>query len=189
LFVNQAFVRASPDLAEALEDATVGSYGAPNVALVSRAAVRAAQEADPLVRDTSAGFVLALLVSLAFASLVVAVAVVRDVDSRSAEIALLRALGTRPSQVLGVILVEQGTVILAAVAGGLALGCLMGVIAVPGLGLDRFVEPGRIVEATIEWPVVSSVAVAQAAVALLAMVVATLVTRRRDPAPAMMRDA
>ena len=188
-FVNQAFVRASPDLRAALEEATVGSYGAPNVALVSRAEVRAAQEADPLVRDTSAGFVLALLVSLAFASLVVAVAVVRDVDSRSAEIALLRALGTRPTQVLGVILVEQGTVVLAAIAGGLALGCLMGVIAVPGLGLDRFVQPGRIVEATIDWPVVSSVAVAQAGVALLVMVVATLVARRRDPAPAMMRDA
>ena len=159
------------------------------MALVSRADVRAAQESDPLVRDTSTGFVLALLVSLAFAALVVAVAVVGDVDSRHGEIALLRALGTRPSQVLGVILVEQGTVVLAAVLGGLALGCLMGVIAVPGLGLDQFVQPGRVVEARIDWPVVSSVAIAQAGLALLVMVVATLVARRRDPAPAMMRDA
>ena len=51
-----------------------------------------------------------------------AVAVVRDVDGRHGEIALLRALGTRPRQVLGVIVVEQGTVVLTAVAGGLALG-------------------------------------------------------------------
>ena len=65
----------------------------------------------------------------------------------------------------------------------------MGVIAVPSLGLDRFVQPGRVVDATIDWPIVSSVAVAQALLALLVMVVATLVARRRDPAPAMMRDA
>ena len=42
----------------------------------------------------------------------------------------------------------------------------MAVIAVPSLGLDRFVRPGLIVDATIEWPVVSSVAIAQAALAL-----------------------
>ncbi len=118
-----------------------------------------------------------------------AVAVVRDVDSRHGEIALLRALGTRPRQVLGVIVVEQSTVVLTAVVGGLALGALMGVIAVPSLGLDRFVRPGQLVDAFISWPVVSSVAVAQALLALLVMLIATAIARRRDPVPAMMRDA
>jgi putative ABC transport system permease protein len=186
---DQSFVRASPDLGEAMREATIGSYGAPNVALISRAEVRAAMEADPLVRDTSIGFVLALLVSVAFSALVVAVAVFRDVASRHGEIALLRALGTRPRQVLGVIVVEQGTVVLSAIAAGLVLGCLMGMLAVPSLGLDRFVRPGRLVEAVIDLPVVSSVAVAQALVALLIMLVATAVARRSDPVPAMMRDA
>lgn len=189
LVADQSFVRASPDLADAMREATIGSYGAPNVELLSRAELRAAMEADPLVRDTSIGFVLALLVSVAFSALVVAVAVVRDVAARHGEIALLRALGTRPRQVLGVIIVEQGTVVLTAVVGGLVLGCLMGVIAVPSLGLDRFVRPGQLVEAIIEWPVVSSVAVAQAVLALVVMLVATMVARRRDPIPAMMRDA
>ena len=127
--------------------------------------------------------------ALCFAALVVAAAVVGDVAARHGEIALLRALGTRPRQVLGVIVVEQGTVVITAVVGGLALGCLMGIIAVPSLGLDQFVRPGQIVEATIEWPVVSSVAIAQAALALMVMLAATLVARRRDPVPAMMRDA
>jgi putative ABC transport system permease protein len=186
---DQSFVRASPDLVDAMREATVGSYGAPNVVLTARGEIRGAMEADPLVRDTSIGFILALVVSLAFAALVVAVAVVRDVDSRHGEIALLRALGTRPGQVLGVIVVEQSTVVLTAVVGGLALGALMGVIAVPSLGLDRFVRPGQLVDAFISWPVVSSVAVAQALLALLVMLVATAVARRRDPVPAMMRDA
>ena len=172
---DQSFVRASPELGEAMRAATIGSYGAPNVELVSRADVRAAMEADPLVCDASIGFVLALLASVAFSALVVAVAVVRDVAGRHGEIALLRALGTRPRQVLGVIVVEQGTVVLTAIAGGLAL--------------DRFVRPGQIVEADIEWPVVSSVAIVQAVLALLVMLVATLIARRRDPVPAMMRDA
>ncbi len=144
-------------------------------------------EADPLVRDTSIGFVLALLVSVAFSALVVAVAVVRDVASRHGEIALLRALGTRPRQVLGVIVVEQGTVVLSAVAAGLALGCLMGILAVPSLGLDRFVRPGRLVDAVIEWPVVSSVAVGQALVALLIMLVGD--RRRETPRPRTRHDA
>ncbi|MET1232993.1 MAG: ABC transporter permease [Candidatus Limnocylindrales bacterium] len=189
LVADQSFVRASPDLGLEMRAATIGSYGAPNVELASRAEVRAAMEADPLVRDTSIGFVLALLVSVAFSALVVAVAVVRDVASRHGEIALLRALGTRPRQVLGVIVVEQGTVVLSAVTAGLVLGCLMGALAVPSLGLDRFVRPGRLVDAIIEWPVVSSVAVVQALVALLIMLVATAAARRRDPVPAMMRDA
>ena len=186
---DQSFVRAPPDLGDAMREATIGSYGAPNVELISRAETRAAMEADPLVGDTSTGFVLALLVSVAFSALVVAVAVVRDVAARHGEIALLRALGTRPSQVLGVIVVEQGTVVLTAVVGGLALGCLMGVIAVPSLGLDRFVRPGQLVDAAIEWPVVASVAAAQALLAVLVMIVATVVARRQDPVPAMMRDA
>jgi hypothetical protein len=186
---NQIFVRAAPALGAKMRDGTVGRFGAPNVALASRADVRAGLESDPLVRDTSTGFLLAFGVALAFAALVVAAAVVGDVAARHGEIALLRALGTRPRQVLGVIVVEQGTVVVTAVIGGLALGCLMGVIAVPSLGLDQFVRPGQIVEATIEWPVVSSVAIAQAALALMVMLAATVVARRRDPVPAMMRDA
>jgi ABC-type lipoprotein export system ATPase subunit len=136
---------------EAMRAGTVGRFGAPNVALASRADVRAGLESDPLVRDTSTGFLLAFGVALAFAALVVAAAVVGDVAARHGEIALLRALGTRPRQVLGVIVMEQGTVVITAVLGGLALGCLMGLIAVPSLGLDQFVRPGQIVEATIEW--------------------------------------
>ncbi len=186
---NQIFVRASPAMGAAMREGTVGRFGAPNVALASRADVRAGLESDPLVRDTSTGFLLAFGVALAFAALVVAAAVVGDVAARHGEIALLRALGTRPRQVLGVIVVEQGTVVITAVLGGLALGCLMGLIAVPSLGLDQFVRPGQIVEATIEWPVVSGVAIAQAALALMVMLAATLVARRRDPVPAMMRDA
>ena len=186
---DQSFVRAPAALGAALHEATIGSFGAPNVGIVSRADVRAAMEADPLVRDTSIGFGLALLVAVAFSMLVVAVAVVRDVAGRQAEIALLRALGTLPRQVLGVIGVEQGTVVVTAVTGGLLLGCLMGVVAVPSLGLDRFVRPGRIVDAAVEWPVVSGVALSQAVLALLVMIVATIVVRRRDPVPAMMRDA
>jgi ABC-type antimicrobial peptide transport system permease subunit len=172
-----------------MREATIGSYGAPNVELIARLDVRAAMEADPLVRDTSIGFVLALLASVAFSALIVAVAVVRDVAARQGEIALLRALGTRPRQVLGVIAVEQGTVVLTGIVGGLALGCLMGIIAVPSLALDRFVRPGQLVDAVIDWPVVSSVAVAQAMLALLVMLIATVLARRRDPVPAMMRDA
>ncbi|HEY8167919.1 MAG TPA: ABC transporter permease [Candidatus Limnocylindrales bacterium] len=186
---DQSFVRAPAALGVALHEATIGSFGAPNVGIVSRADVRAAMEADPLVRDTSIGFGLALLVAVAFSMLVVAVAVVRDVAGRQAEIALLRALGTLPRQVLGVIGVEQGTVVITAVTGGLMLGCLMGIVAVPSLGLDRFVRPGRIVDAAVEWPVVSGVALSQAVLALLVMIVATIAVRRRDPVPAMMRDA
>jgi putative ABC transport system permease protein len=189
LFPNQVFVRASPEQEEALREASVGRFGAPNVSIVSRGEVRALMDRDPLVRDTSIGFVLAMLVSLAFAALVVAVAVFRDVTSRANEIALLRALGTRPRQVMGVIVVEQGTVVLTAVAGGLALGCAMSLLAVPSLGLDRFVRPGMIVDAAIDWPVVSAVAVGQALLALVVMVLATLVARRRDPVPSMMREA
>ncbi|MET1232577.1 MAG: FtsX-like permease family protein, partial [Candidatus Limnocylindrales bacterium] len=186
---NQALVRAPVELGQELVKATVDRSGAPNVEIIARADVRAAMQEDPLVRDTGIGFGLALTASVAFSALVVAVAVVRDVAARRGETVLLRALGTRPSQVLGVIVVEQSSLVATAIVGGLAMGCLMGLLAVPSLGLDRFVRPGRVVEALIDWPVVSSVAVGQALLALGVMVLATLLARRRDPVPAMMRDA
>ena len=187
---DQSFVRASPDLGDAMREATVGSYGAPNVELlVPRRGAGGhgggparARHVDRLRPGACSSRSPSRPWSWPWPSSATSTA-------RHGEIALLRALGTRPRQVLGVIVVEQGTVVLTAVVGGLALGCLMGVIAVPSLGLDRFVRPGQLVDAVIEWPVVSSVAVAQALLALLVMLVATVVARRRDPVPAMMRDA
>ena len=180
-----AYVRAPQSLLPVLRREAVDAY-APTVSMEALSDVVAAQRADPLVYDVTVGFVIALVASLAFSAFVVGMAVVRDVSGRKAEIALLRAIGIRPGQILGIVILEQGTIVLAAIAAGLLLGTVMSVVAVPSLGLDRFVRPGDIVGAVIEWPTVSLIVLVQACVALVVMLVATVLARRRDPAPAMM---
>ena len=151
--------------------------------VADRAAIAAALHDDPLGHTVTAALRLALAAALVFGLAGIAVSAVLTVRERRAEQAVLRALGTGPGRLAGVVAVEQGVLLAGALLLGGAAGLGVAWLLLPRIVLD---ELGR---ATVPAPalVVPGAAVAGLAGALVlaAAVAVVLVTRALTrPAPA-----
>jgi ABC-type lipoprotein release transport system permease subunit len=138
---------------------------------------QAAREALQRSRERmAAGLVpLALLAGM----LAVAALALANVRTRGTELALLRVLGWREVQVLGLVLIRYG---LAALPGGVA-GCALGVMA--GAALAAWLDPVALTGARPSLSGSEALGLVAAGVlsALLAAWLPALLAARRDPAP------
>jgi len=179
-FAARVVYARGPAAASAGLRATLDRYGPPATRLAARSDAYEEMHANPLVGSVTTGFQLALVLALVYAALVVATAVGHELALRAREIALLRSMGLTSHQVVGLVVLEQGSMILAALAGGLALGLTMATFTIPSLGLDRFVGPGVAVAVAIDRPSIFAVMLVPGMVALIAVLAATIGARRVD---------
>lgn len=133
----QVFVRATPADRPAI-DKVMEPYVA-GLHLAVRSEVEASLRAAPLADTMAIAFLAALVITAAYAAVVVGAAMSQAVAMRSAELSLLRALGVSSRGAAGILLLELGSTIVVALAGGLLLGLGTAALVVPGLGVERFV--------------------------------------------------
>ncbi|MEO3889483.1 ABC transporter permease [Nonomuraea sp. B5E05] len=139
-----------------------------DVTAVDRRELAAELRDDPLAGALQGALTLAFAAALGFAVLGFLVNAVVAARERRAEFAVLRALGTGPRQVLGMLATEQAFVIGLSLAAGTALAVVVGNLVVPRVvmtGQASAVTPGVLFH--IPWAAVA---------AMLALVTAVLVT-------------
>jgi hypothetical protein len=155
-------------------------------AVVDRAALGRELRQDPLGLAVIGALVIAFLAAAAFATVGFAVNATVSVRERLGELALLRALGVAPRQLLGLLAIEQAFLVGLGCVVGIVLGVLVARLVVPLLSLTaeatRAVPP---VVLDVPWLAVLGLAAALALV--LAAVVAGLATvvRRLAVAPTL----
>jgi putative ABC transport system permease protein len=120
-------------------EAEVGRYGAV-VALELRDEVLGELRASPLVGAIRAGFGAAVLISLLYAVVVVAMATRQAVVARRRELAVLHALGLAPRSVVRLLAVEVAPLVVAALATGIGMGLVIAWLVVPSLALGNLVH-------------------------------------------------
>ena len=91
--------------------------------------------AGPLVRGVGTGFVLAVVIAIAYAALATTAALVLVAAVRSRETAHLRTLGMTPRSLLALSVIEHGPAVLTATVIGVALGVGVAWFVAPGLDL------------------------------------------------------
>ncbi|MGP3929369.1 FtsX-like permease family protein [Nonomuraea sp. KM88] len=139
-----------------------------DVTAVDRRELAAELRDDPLAGALQGALTLAFAAALGFAVLGFLVNAVVAARERRAEFAVLRALGTGPRQVLGMLATEQAFVIGLSLAAGTALAVVVGNLVVPRVvmtGQASAVTPGVLFH--IPWAAVAG---------MLALVTAVLVT-------------
>ena len=135
-----AFIRAPATAATGLR-AAVDRFGV-TLALASREEVLEELRASPLVGAIRTGFGAAVLVALLYAVAVVAVATRQAALARRREMAVLHGLGLAPRSLVRLLGVEVAPLVVSSLAAGVGLGLLIAWLVVPGLALDRLVDPG-----------------------------------------------
>lgn len=149
-------------------------------ALVSRYERFAMMHDAPLVAAVTGGFVLALLVALAYAALAIVAVVVLNAQRRTREVAFLRTLGMTDRQLAGLTVVEQGLPVILALAAGIGLGLGLAWLLEPGIDLAAFSSPGVLVALQVDWLSVAIVAASIVGVVALAVTLSSWFARRLD---------
>jgi putative ABC transport system permease protein len=179
---STVFVRA-PDLAAADLQGAVEEL-LPGTQVSGRTEVLEDLRADPLVRGVATGFVLALLVAIAYAALATTAALVLVAAVRTRETAHLRTLGMTPRGLLALALVEHGPAILAATVIGLALGVGVAWLVAPGLDLAGLIGSPVGVALAVDWSVVGLLLLGLVLVLTTAIALSTWIGRRASLARA-----
>ena len=164
IFPNEAWARGVDPKAmtrEALAERGVQAEG-----VLDRRALRAAQEADPLVAASWEGILfLSFGAVLVLTGLGFAVYATMAAQARALEFAILRTMGFSSRQVLGLVSFEQLFVIAAGVAVGTVLGFPLGRLMIGYLGVtESGSEPVPPLVSQVSWPAVLTVYVSLAAV-------------------------
>jgi len=131
-----AYIRGPDQVGAALREQLQAHRG--EVRIVSRAERFAALHDAPLVTAVTSGFGGALAVALAYSVLAIAAGLTLALGARRPQLALLRILGLRPRQTMGLILLEQVPLVIVALVGGIGLGLAIAGLLSPGLGLGSF---------------------------------------------------
>lgn len=135
-------------------------------AIYERAAIRAAQAADPLVAASWEGILfLSFGAVLVLTGLGFAVHAVMAAKARALEFAILRTMGYSSRQVLGLVSFEQAFVVAAGVVVGTFLGFPLGRLMIGYLGItETGAEPIPPLVSQVSWPAVVTVYVSLAVV-------------------------
>jgi hypothetical protein len=148
--------------------------------VVDRMALRRELRDAPLGAALQGALVLGFLAALALAVVGFAVNAAVSARERRTEFAVLRALGVSTRQVFGMLGVEQVFLVLLGLAGGVALGLVIGHVVIPHTVLTvRATAPYPPVELIVPWPPIAGLLAGVPV--LLAIVLALLVgsLRRR----------
>jgi hypothetical protein len=164
----------------------LGAHPSWSGGFVDRAALRHRLRDAPLGGALQGALVLGFGAALVFAAIGFAVNTAVSARERAGEFAVLRALGVRGRQVLGLVAVEQAFLVGLGLAGGLLLGVVVAHLVVPHVVLTvSATAPYPPVHVIARWPVV--LAMLTAIVAVLTGVLLLLVRSLRRGAPAAAR--
>ncbi|GAA4493936.1 ABC transporter permease [Actinoallomurus oryzae] len=149
---------------------------------VDRAALRHRLRDAPLGGALQGALILGFGAALVFAAIGFAVNTAVSARERAGEFAILRALGVRGRQVLGLVAVEQAFLVGMGLAGGLLLGIVVARLVVPHVVLTvSATAPYPPAQVILRWPVV--LAMLAAIVVLLTAVLLLLVRSLRRGGP------
>ncbi|HSF27374.1 MAG TPA: ABC transporter permease [Actinomycetes bacterium] len=180
---SEAWLRAEPGQTQAVAAAIRDQPGAA-VAVVDRESVRAALDEDPLSVAFQGALRIALVGGVLFAVVGFVVSALLSVDERRDELAVLRALGMRPSDLSKTMLVEQALVLGLGTVLGLVVGLVVSLLVVPLTTVSS--RTGAVmppISLQVPWVQAATLAMALAAVMLVVVVggVTTLVRGRLGP--------
>jgi hypothetical protein len=167
---RELWVQAAPGTRPRALRRTLASGG--QVAVRTRAAVRAGLRADPVRRDLGRVLVAAALVGVALALLGLGLAVRRLVRDGAAELADLEADGTPPSVLRRVVALQGAAMGALGLAGGAALGAILAALA-PGVVRAAVGGPAPVppLQAGLPGPALAALAACVVAAAALQVVV------------------
>ncbi len=131
-----AYIRGPAELDDALREQLQAHLG--EVRIVSRAERYAVLHDAPLVSAVTSGFGGALAIALVYSALAMAAGLTLALGARRPQLALLRTLGLKRRQMMGLILLEQAPMVIVALLGGIGLGLGISGLLSPGLGLGSF---------------------------------------------------
>jgi putative ABC transport system permease protein len=170
------WIGALPEAAAPLSE--LSGPGDDTVRLTSRYEQYAALRDEPLVGAVGAGFALVLAVSLAYAVLTIMGAVFLSAGRRTRDVAILRTLGLNARQATRLTMIEHAPPILVALPVGVALGIGVAFAVAPALGLGALSGSSGAIPLVVDWVSLAALSAALSAVALLAVVVGTVLSRR-----------
>jgi len=152
----------------------------PATTVTGRAEVLAEFRSGPLVRGVGTGFVIAVVVAIAYAALATTAALVFVAAVRSRETAHLRTLGMTSRGLLLLAVIEHGPAVLAATVIGVGLGVGVAWFVAPGLDLAGLIGSSIEVALVIDWRVVGLLLVALVVVLAIGIVVSAAIGRRAN---------
>jgi ABC-type lipoprotein release transport system permease subunit len=138
----------------------------------------------PLVRGVGTGFVMAVLVAIAYAALATTAALVLVAAVRSRETAHLRTLGMTPRALVALAAIEHGPAVVAATVIGVALGVGVAWFVAPGLDLAGLIGSPIEVALVVDWTVVGLLLVVLVLVLVIGIALSTWIGRRTSLAGA-----
>ena len=141
----------------------------------------------PIARAVVAGIAAAALIAFAYAVLALAASLALTGAAQAVEIAHLRTLGLSDRQAAGLVVVENGPVVVTAFALGLGLGLAMFSVLRQGLGLEALIGSRAEVSLTPEPAQFAIVLGGIVAVVVLGLVAGTLMQRGAAPTAAVRR--
>jgi predicted lysophospholipase L1 biosynthesis ABC-type transport system permease subunit len=154
--------------------AVLTAHPAWQAGVVDRTALRRQLRDAPLGAALQGALVLGFAAAVAFAVIGFVVNLSVSVRERRGEFAILRALGSKPGQLFGLLGVEQAILAGLGLAGGSALGLAAVMLVVPHIVLTvQAAAPFPAVEVIVPWPLVLGIlgGIAALLYAALALVV------------------
>jgi putative ABC transport system permease protein len=139
----------------------------------------------PLMVAVRAGFAIAVVVALGYSALALWAALALAIASRRRDLALLRTMGLSTREVLGVVMVEQGPLIIVGLVGGVMLGLALAVLLVPAMGLEGLAGTDPRIDLVIDPLAVALIGVVPIAAVSVLVLLAAWATRRADLARAV----
>ena len=177
----------APASAESAIRAAVQAAVPVGSSVASQAAAATGIRSTPIARAVVAGIAAAALVAFAYAVLALAASLALAGAAQAVEIAHLRTLGLSDRQAAGLVVVENGPVVLTAFALGLGLGLATFAVLRQGLGLEALIGSRADVSLTPEPAQLAIVLGGIVAVVVLGLVAGTLMQRGAAPTAAVRR--
>lgn len=177
----------APAAAERAIRAAVAAAMPVGSTVTAQAAAAEAIRTTPIARAVVAGMAAAALIAFAYAILAVAAGLALAGAAQAVEIAHLRTLGLSGRQAVGLVVVENGPVIMIAFAAGLALGLATFAFLRQGLGLEALIGSRADVPLALEPSQLALVLGGIVAVVVLGLAVGALMQRGAAPTAALRR--
>jgi putative ABC transport system permease protein len=173
---NLLWIRAPETTASALRDVSGGT--APGVEVVSRYEENVRLRNQPLLGAVGAGFLVAFVISVAYAVVTILFAVILSIGMRSRDMAILRTLGLHGRQQTRLTMIEYVPPILVALPMGILLGIAVASAVSPALGLGALSGSAGEVPLVIDWAALITLSIGLLLLALVAVGAGSWLARR-----------
>ena len=180
------FARAPVAAAAAIRTAVAAAVPVGS-SVTAQAAQANAIRSTPIARAVVAGMAAAAVIAFAYAVLAMAAGLALAGAAQAVEIAHLRTLGLSGRQAAGLVVVENGPVVVTAFAVGLGLGLAMFAFLRQGLGLEALIGSAVDIPLTLEPGQLAIVLGGIVGVVVLGLAVGTLMQRGAAPTAAVRR--